>query len=55
VRESDGTDDSCVGAEHIALALTRIKQGLVPPILAEAGITAEALRAAILDRHRLAS
>jgi ATP-dependent Clp protease ATP-binding subunit ClpA len=55
VRESDGMGDSYVGAEHVALALTRMKQGLVPPILAEARTTAEALRIAILDRYRRAS
>lgn len=55
VRESDALSDSHVGAEHIVLALTRIKQGLVPPILAEAGASAEALRVAILDRYRRAS
>ena len=45
-----------VGAEHIlALALTTIASGLVPPILSAAGATAPALRAAILDRYRQAS
>ena len=41
--------------EHITLALTTIKQGLVPTILSEAGAPAPALRAAILDRYRRAS
>jgi ATP-dependent Clp protease ATP-binding subunit ClpA len=44
-----------VGGEHIVLALTTIKQGLVPPILSEAGASAAALRTAILDRYRRAS
>ena len=47
--------DSHIGVEHIALALTRIEQGLVPQILSEAGAPAAALRAAILDRYRQAS
>jgi len=55
LRESVARHDPHVGAEHIVLALTRIKQGLVPAILAEAGTSAEALRTAILDRYRRAS
>jgi ATP-dependent Clp protease ATP-binding subunit ClpA len=55
VREAAALNDPNIGVEHIALALTRVKQGLVPPILAEAGTTAEALRTAILDRYRRAS
>lgn len=55
LREGLALGDSHVGAEHIALALTTIKQGLVPAILAEAGAPAPALRAAILDRYRRAS
>ena len=55
VREALALDDAHVGVEHIALALTAIKQGLVPPILAAAGAPAPALRTAILDRYRRAS
>jgi hypothetical protein len=55
VREEAALQDSHVGTEHIVLALTTIKQGLVPPILAEAGASAAALRTAILDRYRRAS
>ena len=44
-----------IGGEHLLLALTTIKQGLVPPILSEAGASAAALRTAILDRYRRAS
>jgi len=55
VREAVGLHDSHIGVEHIALALTTIKQGLVPTILSEAGVPAPALRAAILDRYRRAS
>jgi hypothetical protein len=55
LRESAALGDSYIGVEHIALALTTIKQGLVPAILSEAGASAAALRTAILDRYRRAS
>jgi len=55
VREAVARHDPQVGVEHIALALTTIKQGLVPQILSAAGAPAAALRAAILDRYRQAS
>jgi hypothetical protein len=55
VREAAARHDSQIGVEHIALALTTIKQGLVPQILSAAGAPAAALRAAILDRYRQAS
>jgi len=55
LREADALHDSHVGVEHIALALTTIKQGLVPQILSEAGTPAAVLRTAILDRYRRAS
>jgi hypothetical protein len=55
LREAVARDDSNIGVEHIALALTAIKQGLVPQILSAAGAPAAALRAAILDRYRRAS
>jgi ATP-dependent Clp protease ATP-binding subunit ClpA len=54
LREAVARHDSHVGVEHIALALTTIKQGLVPQVLATAGAPAT-LRAAILDRYRQAS
>lgn len=54
-READALDDTHIGVEHIALALTTIASGLVPPILSAAGTSAPALRAAILDRYRRAS
>ena len=47
--------DSRIGVEHVTLALTAIKQGLVPTILSGAGAPAPTLRAAILDRYRQAS
>jgi ATP-dependent Clp protease ATP-binding subunit ClpA len=55
LREAVARHDSQIGVEHIALALTTIKQGLVPQILSAAGAPAAALRAAILDRYRQAS
>ena len=55
VREAAALQDSHIGVEHVALALTVIKNGLVPPILSAAGTSAPALRAAILDRYRQAS
>jgi Clp amino terminal domain, pathogenicity island component len=54
-REAQALDDTHIGVEHIALALTTIASGLVPPILAAAGAPAQALRSAILDRYRQAS
>ena len=55
LREAVAMHDSHIGVEHIALALTTIKQGLVPQILSAAGAPAAALRTAILDRYRQAS
>ena len=55
LREAVALHDSHIGVEHITLALTTIRQGLVPTILSEAGAPAPALRAAILDRYRRAS
>jgi ClpA/ClpB-like protein len=55
VREAVSLDDTHIGVEHIALALTTVESGLIPPILAAAGTRAPALRTAILDRHRRAS
>jgi hypothetical protein len=46
---------SGIGVEHIALGLLATNRGLVPPILDEAGQSAPALRAAILERYRPAS
>ncbi len=55
VREALALNDSQIGVEHIALAHTAIKKGLVPTILSAVGASAPALRAAILDRYRQAS
>jgi hypothetical protein len=55
VREAVALHDPHIIVEHITLALTTIKQGLVPTILSGAGAPAPALRAEILDRYRRAS
>jgi hypothetical protein len=55
LREAVALHDPHIGVEHIALALTSVRRGLVPPILAGADAPAPALRAAILDRYRQAS
>jgi ATP-dependent Clp protease ATP-binding subunit ClpA len=55
LREAVALHDSHIGVEHIALALTSVRRGLVPPILAGADAPTPALRAAILDRYRRAS
>ena len=55
LREAVARQDSQIGVEHIALALTTIKQGLVPQILSAACAPAATLRAAILDRYQQAS
>jgi ATP-dependent Clp protease ATP-binding subunit ClpA len=55
LREALAMHDSHVGVEHIALALTSAKRGLVPSILAEADVAAPMLHAAIIDRYRQAS
>lgn len=55
VREAAAMDDARIGVEHIALALTTVESGLIPPILAAAGTRAPVLRMAILDQYRQAS
>ena len=55
LREAVAQHQSGIGVEHIALGLLATNRGLVPPILDEVGLSAPALRAAILDRYRPAS
>jgi ATP-dependent Clp protease ATP-binding subunit ClpA len=55
LREAVAQHQTGIGVEHIALGLLVTSRGLVPPILDEAGLSAPALRAAILDRYRPAS
>jgi ATP-dependent Clp protease ATP-binding subunit ClpA len=55
LRELLQLHDSTIGVEHIALALTVVKQGMVPRILAGADTKAPALHAEIVDQYRQAS
>jgi hypothetical protein len=55
LRELLQLHDSTIGVEHIALALTVVKQGMVPRILAGADTRAPALHAEIVDQYRQAS
>jgi Clp amino terminal domain, pathogenicity island component len=54
LRETLKLHDSSIGVEHIALALTVVKNGMVPSILAGSDTSAAALHAEILDRYRQA-
>jgi ATP-dependent Clp protease ATP-binding subunit ClpA len=55
LREAVARHDSHIGIEHIALALSSVKRGMVPSILAAAGVPESALRAEISERYRQAS
>ena len=55
LRETLQLHDSTIGIEHIALALTVVKHGMVPHILAGADTSASALHAEIVDQYRQAS
>jgi hypothetical protein len=55
VRETHTLQDPNVGVQHIALALTAVRRGMVPSLLAAADASAPALHAEILDRYRRAS
>jgi hypothetical protein len=50
--EAQALDDPHIGVEHLALGLSAMNSGLVPPILSALGPPAPVLRAAILDRYR---
>lgn len=54
LRETLKLRDSSIGVEHIVLALTVVKNGMVPSILAGADISAPALHAEVVDRYRQA-
>ena len=43
------------GAEHLALGILAVSEGLVPATLSGLGVSGPAVSAAILDRYRLAS
>jgi hypothetical protein len=55
LREALSLGDNYIGMEHLALALTSMRDGLVPEILAGLEISPDAIRAALLDQHRKAS
>ena len=55
VRETRALQDPNIGVQHIALALTAVRRGMVPSLLAAADASAPALHAEILDRYRQAS
>jgi len=55
LRETLQLHDSTIGIEHIALALTVVRHGMVPHILAGADTPASALHAEIADQYRQAS
>jgi hypothetical protein len=55
VRETRTLQDPNIGVQHIALALTAVRRGMVPSLLAAADAPAPALHAEILDRYRQAS
>jgi hypothetical protein len=55
LREALSLGDNYIGMEHLALALTSMRDGLVPRILADLDVTADTIRVALLDQHRKAS
>jgi len=55
LRETRTLQDPNIGVQHLALALTAVRRGMVPSLLAAADAPAAALRAEILDRYRQAS
>ncbi len=55
LREALSLGDNYIGMEHLALALTSMRDGLVFRILAELDVTPATIRAALLDQHRKAS
>jgi hypothetical protein len=55
VREAVAGHDRHLGVEHIALSLLATATGPVPPILSAFAASPAHIRAAIVDRYRLAS
>jgi hypothetical protein len=55
LQEMQALHDPNIGVQHIALALTAVRRGMVPSLLAAADAPAPALHAEILDRYRQAS
>jgi hypothetical protein len=54
-RETRALQDADIGVQHIALALTAVRRGMVPSLLAAADTSAPTLHAEILNRYRQAS
>ncbi|MEV5877297.1 Clp protease N-terminal domain-containing protein [Streptomyces sp. NPDC052101] len=55
VRRAQDRHDDYIGTEHLALDLIAMNRGLVPSLLSALGVSAPALRAAIIDRYGRAS
>jgi hypothetical protein len=55
LREAVGLGDNYIGMEHIALALIRLHDGVIPQLLARLDVSPDTIRAALLDQHRKAS
>jgi ATP-dependent Clp protease ATP-binding subunit ClpA len=55
LREAVGLGDNYIGIEHLALALIRIHDGVVPHLLARLDVSPDTIRVALLDQHRKAS
>ena len=55
LREAVRLGDSYIGVEHVALALISMEDGLVPVMLSGLGVSADTLRAALIEQHRKAS
>ena len=55
LREAKALNDTCIGVQHLTLALLAMKDGMVPEILSDLGTPATSLRSAILARYRKAS
>jgi hypothetical protein len=55
LREAVGLGDNYIGVEHIALALIRLHDGVVPQLLVRLDVSPDTIRAALLDQHRKAS
>jgi ATP-dependent Clp protease ATP-binding subunit ClpA len=55
LREAVGLGDNYIGIEHVALALLRIHDGVVPRLLTGLDVSPDTIRVALLDQHRKAS
>ena len=55
LREAEALHDTCIGVQHLTLALLALTDGTVPVIVSALGVPAAPLRAAILARYRKAS